>query len=159
MFRAVVAAAVISVSALALAAPASAQNRVKVGTLDCAIAPGVGLVVVSQKELSCAFLPAYRGWSHERYVGLVSKIGMDLGFTGGGRMLWAVYAPTDRRRWALAGHYGGASAEATVGAGVGANVLFGGNNRTISLQPLSGQGQVGLNVAAGVAGLDLRPAR
>ena len=74
-------------------------------------------------------------------------------------MIWAVYAPSNRRFGALAGHYAGATAEATVGAGVGANVLIGGSNRTITLQPVSVQGQAGLNVAAGVAGLDLQPAR
>ena len=69
---------------------------------------------------------------------------------------WLIYAGLNR---ALAGHYGGASGEATVGAGVGANVLVGGSNRTVTLQPLSVQGQAGLNVAVGVASLDLRPAR
>ena len=74
----------------------------------------------------------------------------------GGVMVWAVYAPTSRPAGALAGTYGGASAEATVGAGLGANVLVGGSNRTIQLQPLSVQGQTGLNIAAGVSGIDLR---
>jgi hypothetical protein len=74
-------------------------------------------------------------------------------------MIWAVYAPTTRRFGALAGQYGGASAEATVGAGVGANVLVGGSKRTVTLQPLSVQGQTGVNLAVGVAGLELHPAR
>jgi hypothetical protein len=74
-------------------------------------------------------------------------------------MVWAVYAPTTRRFGALAGNYSGATAEATVGAGLGANVLVGGSDRTVALQPLSVQGQTGLNVAAGVAELILRPAR
>jgi Protein of unknown function (DUF992) len=73
--------------------------------------------------------------------------------------VWSVYAPTVRRYGALAGHYAGASAEATVGAGVGVNALIGGSNRTVMLQPVSVQGQEGLNLAVGVAGLDLRPAR
>jgi hypothetical protein len=62
-------------------------------------------------------------------------------------------------RGALAGNYAGASAEATVGAGLGANVLVGGSNRTVALQPISVQGQAGLNLAVGVAGLELQPAR
>ncbi len=74
-------------------------------------------------------------------------------------MIWAVYAPTNRRFGALAGHYGGATGEATVGAGVGANVLVGGSSRTVTLQPISVQGQVGRNLAVGVAGLDLHPRR
>ena len=74
-------------------------------------------------------------------------------------MVWTVFAPSNKKFGALAGQYGGASAEATVGAGLGANVLVGGSNRTVTLQPLSVQGQTGLNLAVGVSGLELRPAR
>jgi hypothetical protein len=104
------------------------------------------------------FTPSQPG-PREVYTGSITKFGLDLGATAGGEMVWSVYAPTNRRFGALAGHYGGASAEATVGAGVGANVLVGGSSHTVTLQPVSVQGQTGLNVAAGVAGLDLRPAR
>ena len=104
------------------------------------------------------FTPSHPG-PREVYTGSITKFGLDLGATAGGEMVWAVYAPTNRRFGALAGHYGGATAEATVGAGVGANVLVGGSNRTVTLQPVSVQGQAGLNVAAGVAGIDLQPAR
>jgi hypothetical protein len=38
----------------------------------------------------------------------------------------------------------------------GANVLFGGSNRSVSLQPLSVSGDLGVNLALGVAGLRLR---
>ena len=88
--------------------------------------------------------------------GTLTKVGVDIGVTTGGVMVWGVYAPTSRPAGALAGSYGGATAEATVVAGLGANVLVGGSNRTIALQPLSLQGQAGLNVAAGVAGIELR---
>ena len=71
-------------------------------------------------------------------------------------MVWVVYAPTTRPAGALAGSYTGASAEASVVAGVGANVLIGGSNRTVELQPVSLQGQTGLNLAAGVAEIELR---
>jgi len=37
----------------------------------------------------------------------------------------------------LAGDYSCATDEATVGAGLGANVLLGGSNRTVALQPIS----------------------
>jgi hypothetical protein len=139
--------------------PAQAQNRTQVGTLVCDIAPGFGFVVGSQKEVMCQFRPSEPGWRADRYVGAISKFGLDIGATAGGQMVWAVFAPTSRRNWALTGDYGGASAEATVGAGLGANVLVGGSDRTVSLQPLSIQGQTGLNVAAGVTQLSLRPAR
>jgi hypothetical protein len=74
--------------------------------------------------------------------------------------VWSVFAPSGRySRGALAGNYSGASAEATVGAGLGANVLLGGSNRSFALQPVSLQGQSGLNIAAGVADLQLQAAQ
>jgi len=145
---------------LGLAAPAMAQapDRAKVGSLTCDISAGIGLIITSKKSVTCMFTPSQPG-PREVYVGSITKFGLDLGATAGGEMVWAVYAPTSRRFGALAGHYGGATAEATVGAGLGANVLVGGSNRTVALQPVSVQGQTGLNLAVGVAGLDLHPAR
>jgi len=153
-------AALAFVAALGLPAPAMAQapSRDKVGTLTCDISSGLGLIITSKKHLACMFTPTAPG-SREVYSGSITKFGLDLGATSGGEMVWAVFAPSNRRFDALAGHYGGASAEATVGAGVGANVLVGGSDRTVTLQPLSVQDQAGLNLAVGVAELDLRPAR
>jgi hypothetical protein len=139
-------------------APASAQERVQVGNLECDISAGIGFIIASQKRLSCLFIPAQPG-PQEAYEGVINKFGLDIGVTGGGKMIWAVYAPTDRWRNALSGSYAGASADASVGIGGGANVLVGGSNRTVALQPLSLQGQVGLNLAIGVADLELRPMR
>ena len=148
-----------AVAAIAVPAPGmAAPERTKVGTLTCDISAGIGVIVASKKHVTCMFTPSQPG-PREVYTGSITKFGLDIGATTGGEMVWAVYAPTNRKFGALAGHYGGASAEATVGAGVGANVLIGGSNRTVTLQPVSVQGQAGLNVAAGVAGLDLRPAR
>jgi hypothetical protein len=157
MYRSVIAAAAV---ATALAGPASAQapQRTKVGTLTCDISGGVGMIIGSQKEVQCMFTPSEPG-PREVYVGVIRKFGLDVGATTGGQMVWTVFAPTTARRAALAGNYAGASAEATVGGGLGANVLVGGSDRTISLQPVSVQGQAGLNVAAGVAELELRPVR
>jgi len=138
-------------------ASAQSDRPIQAGTLECDVSAGIGLIIGSNRELSCVFVSAQG--PQEAYVGSIRKFGLDIGATAGGRMAWAVYAPTNRAAWALAGTYAGASAEATVGAGLGANVLIGGSNRTVSLQPLSIQGQTGLNVAAGVADLTLRPAR
>lgn len=147
-------------AAVALPAPTMAQApvRTKVGTLTCDISAGIGLIIASKKNVSCLFTPSQPG-PREVYTGSIGKFGLDVGATTGGEMIWAVYAPTDRRFGALAGNYGGASAEATVGAGLGANVLVGGSNRTVTLQPVSVTGQTGLNLAVGVAGLELNPAR
>jgi hypothetical protein len=150
-----VAAALLLVASLE---PASAQ-RIRAGVLNCDISAGLGLFIGSQRQLVCTFTPD-RGGPQEVYHGSITRIGLDVGITAGAHMVWAVHA----EYWggtpgALAGDYVGASGEATLAAGLGANVLVGGSNRTIALQPLSVQGQVGLNVALGVADLRLRPGR
>ena len=151
------------VAAMALPSATIAQvahraERAKVGTLTCDISGGISLIITSKKDVTCMFTPS-AAVPREVYVGSITKFGLDIGATSGGEMVWAVNAPTTRRFGALAGNYSGASAEATVGGGVGANVLVGGSDRTVSLQPVSVQGQAGVNLAIGVAGLDLRPAR
>jgi len=145
-------------AAVALPVTGTAQGRDKVGTLNCDISAGIGAIIASKKSVTCMFTPSARG-PREVYVGSISKLGVDIGATSGGEMVWAVFAPSNRKFGALAGHYVGATAEATVGAGLGANALVGGSNRTVTLQPVSVTGQTGLNVAAGVAELTLRPAR
>jgi hypothetical protein len=155
---AIAALAIVAAATLPTPTIAQAPNRTKVGTLTCDISGGIGLIITSRKDVACMFTPSHPG-PREVYTGSINKFGLDLGATAGGEMIWSVYAPTTRRFGALAGHYGGASGEATVGAGVGANVLVGGSNRTVMLQPVSVQGQVGLNLAVGVAELNLRPAR
>ncbi len=148
--------------ALALAVvsadPAAAQ-RAKAGVLSCDVSAGIGLIIGSQKSVQCVFAPDMPG-PQEAYVGSMTKFGLDIGVTAGGVMVWAVFTNTTARGPGfLAGDYVGASGEATVAAGLGANVLIGGSNRTIALQPVSVSGQIGLNLAIGVADLSLRPAR
>jgi len=153
-------AVLVVVVAVALPAPTVAQSheRTKVGALTCDISSGIGLIVTSKKQVACLFTPSQPG-PRELYAGSITKFGLDIGATAGGEMVWAVYAPTTRRFGVLAGRYAGTSVEATVDTGLGANVLVGGSNRTVALQPTSVQGQAGLNLAVGVAGLDLHPAR
>ncbi len=156
MFRTSLVAAA-AIVALTSFSPAHAGTRVKAGTLDCNVAGGIGLIIGSQKAVSCSFINT-RG-RREIYTGQITKFGLDLGVTGRQRLVWAVYAPTGYLPYALEGRYAGGQAEATVGVGVGANILVGGNNDTVSLQPLSVSAQTGINIAAGVAGLELYPAR
>ena len=149
---------VVALAALALLVLAvPAQARVRAGMLTCNVAPGVGVIVGSQKSVSCTFR-SVRGW-REHYDGRMTRIGLDIGYTKGGVVAWAVYAPAQRVHGALAGSYGGASGEATVGAGVGANVLIGGFKHSITLQPVSVGAQEGLDLAVGVSGLELRSVR
>ena len=147
-------------TALALTAmpPVAQQSYSRSGMLSCAMAPTIGLIIGSQQAMRCEFRPD-RG-PPEYYAGVMSRIGLDLGVTAGGQMAWAVLVsyqvPT---RWALTGTYVGGSGDISVGVGVGANLLVGGTNSSVALQPLSIEGQVGLNLALGIASLQLRPAQ
>ena len=152
------AAAFVAAAALVATVPANAQaSRVQVGTLTCSVSAGIGLIVGSQRNVNCTFQPD--GAPAEAYTGTMTKIGLDVGFTTGSAIIWGVWAGTNRYVGMLSGTYTGAQAEATVGAGVGANALIGGSNRSVALQPLSVQGQVGLNAAAGIGSLELHLAQ
>jgi Protein of unknown function (DUF992) len=141
----------------ALVGPAMAQSAVNTGTLTCNVASGFGFIFGSSKALNCTFSGLGRA---EHYTGSITKFGADIGYTSGGVMVWSVIAPVAAMvPGALGGNYGGVTASATVGVGVGANALVGGSNNTITLQPLSIEGNTGLNVAAGIGGITLVPAR
>ena len=138
--------------------PAVAQDTLKVGTLRCNVSSGLGLIITSSRDMNCVFRPS-RG-PREAYRGTIRRYGLDIGATSKGVLVWGVVAGTPRPvRGALAGDYVGASAEATAGVGLGVNALVGGSNRAYSLQPISVEGQLGLNLAAGVAQLTLVSAR
>lgn len=141
--------------ALPLAAPAEAKTGIKSGILDCDVSAGIGLIIGSSKSVRCTFKG---GGRVEHYEGKIGKLGIDIGATGKASMAWVVFAPGKINRGALEGTYTGASAQATAIAGLGANVLVGGFKKSINLQPLSVQGQTGLNVAAGLASLTLHSA-
>ncbi|MBO1903629.1 DUF992 domain-containing protein [Microvirga sp. 3-52] len=157
MRRAALAVAAFSLLASLGATEAQAQNRGRVGVLSCSVSGGIGLIVTSQKTTLCTFNP--RRGPNERYVGSIRRFGLDIGATRGGILTWAVFSRGSVAPGSLAGSYVGGGAEATAGAGVGANVLVGGSNRSISLQPVSVGGQTGLNFALGVADFELRRAR
>jgi hypothetical protein len=160
MFRTACAAAAVAAAALAMVVgPADAQPRqIQVGTLTCSMSASIGLIVGSQKNVNCV-LRGQPGEPEEAYSGTMTTIGIDIGVTSGGVIVWTVFADTDRYAGMLAGIYTGATAEVSVAAGLGANVLVGGSNRTVALQPLSLQGQVGLDIAAGIGQLELHPVR
>jgi hypothetical protein len=150
--------AALAVAIVAASTPSQAQQprQSQAGTLTCRLAPSVGLILGSRQRMSCEFVPIGRGY-RERYSGTVTRFGIDLGVTAGGVMIWSVWARSRGiRRGALAGHYVGASGDIALGVGVGANALIGGSRRSVMLQPLSVSGQVGINLALGVAGLTLR---
>jgi Protein of unknown function (DUF992) len=151
MMKKLIFAALVSLMAFV---PTAHAGGIKVGTLTCHIDGGVGFIIGSSKDASCTFRPAGGGRA-EQYSGTIGKLGVDIGVTGETVLGWVVFAPGQLKRGSLRGQYTGASAEATIGLGVGANVLVGGFKRGINLQPLSLQAQTGLNVAAGIGSLTL----
>ena len=137
-----------------LSSAGQAQSAVKVGTLRCNVSAGLGLVITSSRDMDCLFEPS--GGRREAYRGTIRRFGLDIGATTRGVLIWGVIAEVRKpARDALAGEYVGAAAEATAGVGLGVNVLVGGSGRAYSLQPVSVEGQLGLNLAAGVAQLSL----
>lgn len=132
------------------------RGGVKIGYLTCEIGGGVGYVLGSAREADCTFRSTVGTERTDHYSGAIRKMGVDLGFTTKSKLVWAVLAPTaGYHQGSLSGLYQGASAEATVGAGIGANVLVGGTSGSIHLQTISVTGQIGLNVAAGGASMTL----
>jgi hypothetical protein len=151
--RLFLAAAGVAAGALALTAPA--QASIDIGTLACNIGGGPGFIIGSVRPIACTYDgPA----GPERYSGTMSKFGMDIGYLNGGEMIWTVLAPNGApgpARGMLSGDYAGVTGSAAVGIGAGANVLVGGSGRSFALQPVSLEGETGLDVAAGVEGMSL----
>lgn len=152
-----VGAATIALAGALAAGSASAQDaKVVAGTLTCKGKGSVGLILGSKETLQCSFNPAGKTPPHG-YTASITKIGLDVGIKGPSVMIWTVLSATSELpAGALAGNYAGASAEASVGIGAGANALIGGSKNSVVLQPVSVQGQTGLNLAVGVAGLKLQ---
>ncbi|HJT13644.1 MAG TPA: DUF992 domain-containing protein [Dongiaceae bacterium] len=155
MRKACIAVALAAVFGLLAEGPATAASGVNVGSLNCRVAGGSGFIFGSTKSLGCLF--TRHDGTAERYSGEIKKYGVDIGFTDGAYMIWLVFAPGQVKKGALAGTYMGASAAAAAGLGLGANVLIGGSNDQIALQPASVEGIQGLNVAAGFGQITLKP--
>ena len=151
----------LGIAIVALVAPLASANAlppVRAGILQCQGGQNVGFVVGSVTSLECVFQS--EGRRPEPYIATVRRYGVDIGFTEQTRFTWAVNAPAGNiRRGDLAGSYGGVGANASIGIGGGGNFLLGGPANSYALQPISVQGQTGLNVAAGVAGLELQSFR
>ena len=149
---------VVACAAAALGSTAHAQDRVRIGVLECRGGASIGFIVGSVTNLGCVL--RVEGYPEDRYIATIRKVGVDLGITSETALAWTVFAPVAQLGPGdLAGNYAGAQGSAAVGVGAGGNVLVGGSQNSIALQPLSLQGQVGLSVAAGLESLELRPGR
>jgi len=158
--KGIVAAAALSLAvAVPLASDAgAAEGGVKAGWLKCEVAGNVSFIFGSSRNITCFYEPDASKRA-DRYIGTIKKFGIDIGYETAGVIIWGVIAPTnDVGPGALAGDYGGATADVAAGYGVGANALFGGSRNSIVLQPLSVEGIQGLNLAGGIALLSLTPA-
>ena len=147
---------VLATFVVALAASIStAQAATEIGVLECRAGPRLGLIVGGFQRMNCVFKP--KVGVVQQYRATEGRIGLDIGITASTVMVWAVFAPSaNLQPGALAGRYAGVSGDIALGLGVGANALIGGSSRSIALQPLSLEGQIGVSVAAGVTGLTLR---
>lgn len=147
-------------AAVAGAAPALAQEKapgVNVGTLTCVVEGKTNFIIGSSATLGCNYKSA-AGGPVEYYTGKVEDFGLDIGTTENAMLIWGVLAPSaDMKPGALAGNYGGVTAGASLGAGLKANALIGGFDKSIALNPLSIEGQTGVNITVGVSRLSLRP--
>ena len=161
MRRSLILAGAVLTTLVASCAGASAQQpmqRVQVGVLECRGGASIGFIVGSVTNLGCVL--RIEGMPEDRYIATIHKVGVDLGITQESALAWGVFAPVARLgAGGLSGDYVGAQGSATLGVGVGGNVLVGGSNNSIALQPLSVQGQVGVAIAAGLESLELRPGR
>jgi hypothetical protein len=148
--------AIASLVAPIASANALPQPQFRAGILQCQGGQNVGFIIGSATSLECVFQS--EGRRPEPYIATVRRFGVDVGVTDQIRLSWAVNAPVGRvGRGELAGNYGGLGANASVGIGFGGNFLVGGPANSYALQPISVQGQTGLNVAAGVADIELQP--
>lgn len=145
-----IAAATLALGLLSL--PAHADGGVKLGMLVCDVSGSIGLILGGSEAASCTFQGPN---GTEYYKGRITQVGLDIGVTAGAIMSWAVFAPGQVGKGALAGTYAGATADAAFAVGLGANVLVGGSQQSIALQPVSVEGQAGVNVAAGLASFKL----
>jgi hypothetical protein len=149
-----------AVLALALGAGgAGAEPSTRAGTLTCLGEGGWGAVVTSRKEFDCTY-NSVDGNVREGYRATIRKVGLDIGRTDKSALAWVVLGSQTRLGGdyvpgSLAGSYRGVGAEATVGTGVGANVLFREGDDAFALQPVSLQMQTGLALAVGVQTLTL----
>jgi hypothetical protein len=134
---------------------ANAQSSSQIGTLSCDVSRGIGMIIMEKQALSCTFKQD-AGGPADSYTGSIDEFGVAIGEVKEGHLVWAVIAASKGLLpGALAGSYAGVGANASFGVGVGANVLVGGTGRSFSLQPISVEGQVGVNIAGGVTTLTL----
>lgn len=142
--------------------PAQAQDS-RIGVLTCNSIPGtrVNLIIRSTTDVHCEF--KHDNGRVEHYLGETGiALGADLTFSKEEESFaFAVLSAEQIKpgEHTLAGKYVGGRASASVGVGVGAAVLVGGDRDNFSLQPLALEGNRGFGAAAGLGFLYIEKAR
>lgn len=150
----VAAALLVAVAAIGIAPTAKAAGGVNIGSLTCHVASGVSFIFGSSRDMNCVF--SRPDGAKENYRGVIKRYGVDIGYVKSAEIVWGVFAPSGNvAPGSLVGTYLGGSANVTAGVGLGANALIGGSGKTISLQPLSLEGNTGLNIAGGIGEIEL----
>ena len=112
---------------------------VQIGSLSCNLGLGDGSFTGEGKMASCIFDPAQDAFSEETYDGEVNSSGPGSGETVNGSMAWLVFAPS-ADSWSeggLAGSFTAISDEGAFGSSLGRDVLGGGTEGKLALQPLN----------------------
>ncbi len=136
--------------------PQQAEAWVEAGMLTCEDSGGFSLILSSPRDLYCVFHKA-NGLT-EAYGGRLRAVGRNLGATGAGVIAWSVVADrTDGPSGALTGIYARAESGATMEEDGEGRGLVGGPRRAVTLQPLRVGGNSGLNLAVGIAAMELHP--
>jgi len=144
---------------LAVVPATPSRADVTAGMLSCRSAGNGSFIIVSSRNFDCVFTPS-AGGPAQHYKANIQRYGAQIGFNNDIALGWMVLSGTSHvGPGALSGPYGGVTAGATVGIGGDANVLVGGLNNAFALQPLSLQGQTGLDVVATITGMDLQSAK
>ncbi len=147
----------LAVALFGLALTATSPARAgEIGILTCRSPQTTGYILWSSTAYDCVFQSSVGGGT-PRYSAVINRAGAEVGWSGNTTMAWAVFAASGQvGQGTLAGGYGGASAGAAVGVGARANALFGGFANSFALQPVSVEGETGLNARATVTGLWLQ---
>lgn len=146
----------------AIAVPLGAEAagdmpQVSAGLLECRGDAAAAYGFSSSRKVRCEFRPS-AGVNHY-YAGTLERVGLDLGLSDQGSMLWAVLATSPQvDPGALAGTYVGVTAGFALGPGFSANVLAAkDSDRQVTLQPLSVSADSGLSISLAGATLTLEP--
>ncbi len=141
---------------------AEEKAGLEIGVLKCSVVPGsrVNLLIRSTADVSCTF---NNQGTLERYQGEAGiALGLDLSFKSDERMAFAVISATSNASpgsYSLAGKYVCGQAAAALGVGLGAKVLVGAGDQSLSLQPLALETSKGLGASAGIGFLYIEKAR